>query len=131
MIGMSDEIALTAGVLLIILSERAFRRTRVFVARCLSTEGAVVDHTVEENDSGVHYYAVIRFVDSSGSSHQLIRGPAVRQPPKHGSTVPITYDPSYPANAWITGTAAPWVIPWVIRIAGVAAVAGGVLLRWA
>lgn len=104
MVGIGDEILLMFGGLLIVFSELAFRRTRRLVAKCLSTKGTIVDHTVEEDDGGRYYFAVIQFTDSSGASQQLIGGHGLREPPRHGSTVVITYDLSYPSNAWITGT---------------------------
>src|SRR5688500_12946515 len=116
-----DEIALAAGAVLIVLAVIMFRQTRRFVRRCLLTEGTVIGHTEEEDDGGVYYFSLIGFVDSDGVSHQLT-GSALREPPEQGVIVPITYDPKYPRNAWITGKPAPWVLPWFVALLGLAAV---------
>ena len=124
-----DEIALTVGAVLILLAIVLFRQTRRFVQRCLLAEGTVIGHTEEEDDSGVYYFTVIGFVDSSGASHQLT-GSASREPPAQGGIVPIMYDPTDPTNAWVRGKPAPWVLPWFVAILGVAAVVVGLGMRF-
>ena len=124
-----DEIALAAGAILIAMAVVMFLQTRRFVRRCLRTEGTVIGHTEEEDDSGVYYLSVIGFVDSSGASHQLT-GSFSREPPAQGVVVPITYDPTYPRNAWVTGKPAPWILPWFVAILGVAALVVGIGMRY-
>jgi hypothetical protein len=53
----------------------------------------------------------------------------LQKPPKLGKPVQITYDPTYPANAWITGSASPRVVPWFILVLGIAALIGGIGIR--
>jgi hypothetical protein len=125
-----DEITLTIGVILIALGLAAIRRTRKFIANCRTADGHIAGYTTEESDEGgVYYYSIIRFRGASGVEHE-IRGPhGLQEPPEVGEAVPITYDPTYPTNAWVTGTAAPWVIPWFVLILGVAVVIGGFVVR--
>ncbi len=124
-----DEITLAIGVLLIVLALAAFRRTRKFIAKCRTAGGHISGYTTEESEEGVYYFSVIRFRGSSGVEHE-IRGPnGLQEPPTIGETVSITYDPAYPTNAWVTGTAAPWAIPWFVLLLGVAAMIGGFVVR--
>ena len=124
-----DEITLAVGVMLILFGLAAFRRTRNFIAKCRAADGRISGYTTEESDEGVHYYSVIRFRGASGAEHELRGSHGLQEPPEVGEAVPLTYDPAYPTNAWVTGTAAPWVIPWFVLILGVAAVVGGFVLR--
>ena len=125
-----DELTFTAGAILIAFSLIAFRRTRRFIARCRTAEGRIAGYTTEEDsEDGVWYFSRIRFTDAAGVEREIPGSRGQRQPPVVGETMPITYDPAYPTNAWITGTAAPWVLPWIVLIAGLAAVAGGFVLR--
>lgn len=124
-----DEVTLAIGVLLIVFSLAAFRRTRKFIANCRTAEGRITGYTTEESDDGVHYYSVIRFRGQSNAEHELRGSSGLREPPAVGEMVPITYDPAYPSNAWVTGSASPWVIPWFVLILGVAVVVGGLALR--
>lgn len=126
-----QEIAFGIGLILLVLAFLAFRKTRNFIARCGTAQGTIAGFTEEQDsDNGlIYYYSVIRFVDSSGASHE-IRGPqGLQEPPEIGTPVSITYDPGQPLNAWTSGTAAPWVIPWLTLIAGLCAIAGGVAVR--
>ena len=124
-----DEITLAIGVLLIAFGLAAFRRTRKFIADCLTTEGRISGYTTEDSEDGVYYFSIIRFRGQSGVEHE-IRGPhGLQEPPTIGETVSITYDPAHPTNAWITGTTAPWVIPWLVLLLGVATVIGGFVVR--
>ncbi|MDP9191335.1 MAG: DUF3592 domain-containing protein [Acidobacteriota bacterium] len=125
-----DEITLAIGVMLILFGLAAFRRTRKFIADCRSTEGRVAGYTTEESEEGVYYYTLIRFHGSSGKEHEIRGSTGLQQPPKAGVPVQITYDPAYPTNAWISGTAAPWVVPWFVLILGMAVVVGGFVLRY-
>jgi hypothetical protein len=124
-----DEITLAVGVVLILFSLAMFRRTRKFIANCRTTEGRIAGYTTEDSDDGVYYYSVIRFRGSSGVEHEIGGSHGLQQPPEVGVPVSITYDPAYPTNAWVSGTAAPWVVPWFVLIVGVAAVVGGFVLR--
>lgn len=116
-----DEATLFVGVILIIASFAAFWRTRKFITRCRTADGYVAGYNTEDSDEGVSYFSQIRFADSAGVEHEIL-GSGLRQPPEVGKRVSITYDPSYPTNAWVTGSAAPWVIPWVIVLVGAAVV---------
>lgn len=124
-----DEITLAIGVVLIFLGLAAFRRTRKFIANCRTADGRISGYTTEESDEGIYYYSIIRFRGASGVEHEIRGAHGLQQPPEVGEAVPITYDPSYPTNAWVTGTAAPWVIPWFVLLLGVAAVIGGFVVR--
>jgi hypothetical protein len=77
----------------------------------------------------VYYYSVIRFRGRTGIEHELRGSSALQEPPTVGEVVPITYDPANPSNAWITGTSAPWLIPWFVLLLGIAVVAAGFVLR--
>ncbi len=127
-----QEIAFGIGLVLLVLAFLAFRKTRTFIARCRMAQGTITAFTEEQDsDSGsTYYYSVIRFVDSSGASHEIPGAHGLQEPPEIGTPVSITYDPSYPTNAWITGTAAPWVIPWLVLIAGLCAIGAGVGVRF-
>jgi len=127
--GFLDEITLAIGVLLIIFGLAAFRRTRKFVAQCRTAEGHISGYTTEDSDEGVYYFSVIRFRGRSGVEHEIRGAHGLQEPPTVGETVSITYDPAHPANAWITGTAAPWAIPWFVLLLGVATVVGGFVVR--
>lgn len=124
-----DEITLAIGVLLIVFSLAAFRRTRKFIANCRAAEGRITGYTTEDSEEGVYYYSVIRFRGRTGGEHELRGSTGLQEPPPVGEVVPITYDPAYPSNAWVTGTASPWVIPWFLLVLGVAVVIGGLVLR--
>jgi Protein of unknown function (DUF3592) len=124
-----DEITLAIGVMLILLGLAAFRRTRKFIAKCRTADGRISGYTTEDSGEGVYYYSVIRFRGVSGVEHEIRGAHGLQQPPEVGEAVPITYDPAYPANAWVTGTAAPWVIPWFVLLLGVAVVVGGFVVR--
>ena len=124
-----DEITLAVGVLLIFFSLAVFRRTRKFIAHCRTADGRIAGYTTEESDDGVYYYSIIRFRGLSGVEHEIGGSHGLQEPPEVGAPVSITYDPAYPTNAWVTGTAAPWVVPWFVLIVGVAAVVGGFVLR--
>src|SRR5688500_7423152 len=126
-----EEFAFGIGLVLLVLAFLAFRKTRTFIARCRTTDGTIAGFTEEQDsDSGLtYYYSVIRFVDSSGTSHEIRGSRGLQEPPTIGTPVSITYDPGRPLNAWTSGTAAPWVIPWLVLIAGLCAIAGGVAVR--
>jgi len=127
--GFLDEITLAIGALLILFSLAMFRRTRKFIANCRTTEGRIAGYTTEESDDGVYYYSVIRFGGASGVEHEIGGSSGLQEPPEFGVPVSITYDPAYPTNAWVAGTAAPWVVPWFVLIVGVAVVVGGLVVR--
>ncbi len=120
---------LAIGVLLILAALAAFRRTRTFIARCRTADGWIADYTREESEEGIYYYPVMRFADAAGVEHELRGSGGLQEPPKTGTPVSITYDPTSPSNAWITGTAAPWVIPWLVLLVGVAVVVAGLVVR--
>ena len=124
-----DEITLAVGVMLILFGLAAFRRTRKFIANCRAADGRIAGYTTEESDEGVYYYSLIRFRSVSGVEHEIRGSHGLQQPPEVGVAVPVTYDPAYPTNAWVTGTAAPWVVPWFVLILGVAVLVGGFVLR--
>lgn len=125
-----DELLFAAAALLILGGIAALRKTRRFIANCRNANGRITGFTKEEADEGPDFYfSIIRFADDAGAEHE-IRGPhGSQEPPTVGTPVAITYDPAYPTNAWITGTASPWVIPWLLVIAGVAAAIGGLVVR--
>jgi Protein of unknown function (DUF3592) len=123
-------IVFVIGVLLLIGAARAFRGTRSFIARCQTTDGRVTGYTTEESDEGTHYYAIIHFTDVTGAQRELRGSSGVRQPPAAGTGVRVTYDPESPGNAWIDGSAAPWLIPWLIAVLGIALVVAGAV-SWA
>lgn len=124
-----DVAMLAVGVMLILFSLAAFRGTRKFMAQCQTAEGRLTGYTKEESEEGIYYYSLIRFCDRSAVEHELRGSTGLQEPPEVGATVGITYDPANPSNAWITGTAAPWVIPWFILILGAAFVIGGFAVR--
>jgi hypothetical protein len=123
-----DELLLGSGAMVLLLAFAAFRQARRFAARCLTTEGWVAGSVREESDDGVTYFARIRFRDVRGQEHE-IPGPGLREEPAVGDTVPVTYDPNYPTNAWAPGCIAPWGVPALVLFAGVALVIAGVVLR--
>jgi hypothetical protein len=124
-----DEATLAIGAMLILFSLMAFRRTRKFIAECRTVDGHVAGYTTEESDDGVYYYSVMRFRDRSGVEHELRGSSGLQEPPEVGATVGITYHPSDPSNAWVTGTAAPWVVPWFVLIVGLGFAIGGFVVR--
>jgi hypothetical protein len=124
-----DEITLAVGVMLIVFGLTTFRRTRKFIANCRTADGHISGYTTEESDEGVYYYSIIRFRGVSGVEHEIRGAHGLQQPPEVGEAVAITYDPAYPTNAWVTGTAAPWVVPWFVLILGVVLVVGGFAMR--
>lgn len=125
-----DEITLAIGVILMLTAVAAFRRTRKFIAACRTTPGRITGYRSEESDEGpVFHFAVIRFRDASGVEREMPGPHGLQEPPIVGAEVSITYDPAYPANAWISGSTAPWVIPWLILIAGIGAVAASFVIR--
>ncbi|HYC59393.1 MAG TPA: DUF2330 domain-containing protein [Thermoanaerobaculia bacterium] len=128
--GPLDEIVLAIGALLIALSARMFYSTRALIARCRTADGRVTHYNTEEDpDSGVpFYYARVRFRDASGIEHETRGSSGLREPPTVGAPVRVTYDLSYPSNAWITGSSLPWVLPWLVLILGLTAVVIGLLL---
>lgn len=77
----------------------------------------------------MYHFAVITFRDAAGAERELRGSHGEREPPQAGSEVPITYDAADPANAWITGTSGPWVIPWVVLLAGVGVVIASFTVR--
>src|SRR5688572_16532775 len=117
-----DEITFAIGGVLILLALAALRRTRKFIARCRTADGRIAGYTSQDSEEGVYYFSVIRFRDASDVEHEIRGSSGLRQPPEVGAAVPITYDPASPTNAWITGTAAPWVLPWFVLLAGIALV---------
>lgn len=130
MTGPFDELTLALGAIFIALGLLARHRTKRFITRCLTTEGTVVGYKKEESSEGADfYYSTIRFVDASGTSHE-IGGPHGSQvPPVIGTVHSITYDPSYPTNAWITGGCGPWAIAWLILLIGIGGVIAGFVMR--
>lgn len=124
-----DEATLAIGAMLIVFSVMAFRRTRKFIAQCQTVDGRVAGYTTEESDERVYHYALIRFRDRSGVEHELRGSTGQQEPPEVGATEGITYHPADPSNAWVTGTAAPWVIPWFVLMVGLGFVIGGFVLR--
>lgn len=126
-----QELAFGIGVVLLVLAFLAFRKTRAFIVRCHTAEGTITGYREEpDSDSGVpFYFSDIEFKDASGASHRIGGPHGLQEPPNIGSHVSITYDPGYPSNAWITGTASPWVIPWLVLIAGLVAIGAGVAVR--
>src|SRR5688572_8115744 len=120
-----DEAMFAVGAALIVLAVTAFRRTRRFIAKSHTAVGRIVRYDAEDSDEGVYYFAFLRYTDASGKEHEIpVRG-GQREPGEIGEIVSITYDPTYPTNAWITGTASPWIIPWLILVVGVGVVIGG------
>ena len=124
-----DEITLGIGVMLIVFSVAAFRRTRKFIARCHTTDGRITGYTSEDSEEGLYYYSVVGFRDRSGVDHEMRGSSGLQEPPIVGTAVSITYDTASPKNAWVAGTAAPWVIPWLVLLIGVAFVIGGFVVR--
>src|SRR5687768_14460014 len=125
-----DELTFTIGAILIVLGLYAFGKTKRFIARCLTAEGTIVDYKKESSDEGPDFYfPVIRYVDASGVPREIGGPHGLQEPPTIGTMHSITYDPTYPTNAWITGTGGPWGIPWLILIAGIGAVIAGVFMR--
>jgi hypothetical protein len=123
-----DEATLAIGVILLVCSWAAFRRTRTFIANCRVTDGYIAAYRTEDSDEGVSYFAVMRFRDVAGVEHEIGGAHGLQNPPKVGKVVSITYDPRYPTNAWVTGTSGPWFLPWLILIAGIATVAASVVV---
>lgn len=124
-----DELAFAAGALLILAGLFAFRQTRRFIARCRAAEGRITGYDADDSDGTTFYFSRIRFRDAAGVEHE-IRGPhGLQEPPEVGTAVPITYDPTYPTNAWTTGTSGPWVIPWLIVLLGIAGIIAGFAIR--
>lgn len=126
-----DELCLALGVILMVCALRMITVTRKWLKRCVNTKGQIVGFTESrDSDSGAtHYFDAIRFTDQNGDSHE-IGGPHARQhPPKIGRSVPITYDPAQPTNAFVTGSASPWVIPVLVTVLSVVAAGVGVALR--
>ena len=126
-----DEICLAAGLILLAFSVRMYGATRAFLARCINTEGRIVGHTEStDSDSGrISCFDLIQFTDRNGDKHDIGGGHGQQRPSKVGRSVPITYDPSYPANAFITGSGSPWVIPVFVAVLGAVALAvGGIVL---
>ena len=124
-----DEATLAVGAMLILFSLMTFRRTRKFIAQCRTVDGRVAGYTKEESDGSVYYYSLMRFRDQAGVEHELRGSTGLQQPPEVGATVGITYHPADPSNAWVTGTAAPWVVPWFVLIVGLGFAIGGFVLR--
>src|SRR5688500_11850770 len=126
-----DEFVLAAGALLLLLAFASFRHTKRFLARFLTATGTLASYTTEiDPDSGrPWYYSVIRFADAAGVTREVNGSRGLQKPPKLGTRVQITYDPTYPANAWITGSASPGVLPWFILVLGLAALIGGIGIR--
>ena len=124
-----DEILIVAGAIILIGAFIAFRKTRFFIAKCRTTEGTIVDVVKEESDDGVWFFWVVEF-NTSAVSKQRIRGAHGHQePPTIGTVLSITFDGDNPKNAWVTGTAAPWIVPWFVAIVGIACVIGGLAIR--
>jgi hypothetical protein len=124
-----DEFLIGSGVVLLLWGVHALRKTRRFISRCLTTEGTIVRFTVSDDDESLFYYATVTFTDADGVEHERQPGNGLQRPPQIGSSVSITYDPTNPSNSWITGSAAPWVVPWFIVVAGCATIIGGFALR--
>lgn len=113
-----------AGIGLIILSMAMFRHTKRFASKCITANGRVTRYA-EDNEGDV-CYPVVSFKDRSGKTHE-ITCPSARPLPPIGQVAQVTYDPTYPSNAWVTGSIAPWVIPSVVGMAGIALI----IARWA
>lgn len=124
-----DEGAFVLGALLIAGSVAMFRRTRTFIARCHDAEGRIAGYATDESDDGVSYYPLIRFRDEAGVEHEIRDAGGLQRPPKVGKRAALTYDPAHPTNAWRTGSAAPWIIPWFVLLAGIAAILAGFVIR--
>ncbi len=110
------------GVGLIILSIAMFRHTKRFASKCVTANGRVTRYA-EDNEGDV-CFPVVSFEDRSGKTHEIICPSASPLPPI-GQTAQVTYDPAYSSNAWVTGSIAPWVIPSVVGIAGIALIITG------
>jgi hypothetical protein len=124
-----DELAFAIGVALILAGIAAIRRTRRLVAGSRTASGRISGYDEDDSDDGIWYFSRIRFRDEAGVEHE-IRGPhGSQEPPEVGAVVPITYDPAYPANAWPTGSCAPWVLGWLIVLLGIAGVIAGFVIR--
>ena len=126
---MLDEITLAIGVIVVLLGLAAFRRTSTFITRCRTTTGRISSYTTEDSEEGVYHFWQIRFTDASGIEHEIRGARGLRAPPDVGATMPITYDPAYPTNAWVSGTSAPWVIPWAVTMLGLATIAASFVIR--
>jgi hypothetical protein len=124
-----DELLFASGVGVLLLALVAFRQARRFAARCQTTEGWVIGAEKHESDDGFTYYARICFRDARGKEHE-ISGSGLREPPKVGDKVSVTYDPNDPTNAWAPGCVAPWGVPIVVLLVGVALVMVGLVLRF-
>ena len=124
-----DELLFGSGALMLLLALAAFRRARRFLARCRSTEGWIAGSVKEDSDDGVTWFARIRFRDAVGQEHE-ISGPGLREEPRAGGKVQVTYDPNNPTNAWAPGCIAPWGVPTLLLLAGVVLVTAGLVLRF-
>lgn len=105
-----------------------YRRTRQWHARVLETEAEVVAWVAEEDDSGISYRAVYRYAgienDVVGGNHN------VRTQPTIGEKAVIYYDPSYPTNAFIRGSKAPFFLPGCGFVLGLALLAWAIYVRF-
>ncbi|MEO6260001.1 MAG: DUF3592 domain-containing protein [Thermoanaerobaculia bacterium] len=127
-----DEITIASGLLLIVWSAALFRATRRWRSKCVTTEGRIVGFTesYDSDGSSTMYFDKIHFTDLKGQAVE-IGGPHGRpHPPELGESLSITYDPTYPKNAFITGSFSPWVIPALILTAGVVALAVGAAIHF-
>jgi hypothetical protein len=124
-----DDGMLAVGALLILGAVAMFRHTKKFIARCRTAEGRITSYTTDDSDEGVCYYAVVRFLDAAGAEHEVRGSSGLQRPPKVGKRVTITYDPANPTNAWPSKSGAPWVLPWLVLLAGIGCSIAGLVIH--
>ena len=106
----------------------AHRRTRQWLSRIVRTNAEIVACVEDEDDSGVSYRAVYKYAgietDVIGGNHN------VRTRPTIGENVVIYYDPSYPTNAFLKGSTAPWFLSGCALVVGVALIIWAIYVRF-
>ena len=118
-----SNLMLLSAALVLFGSVWTYRRTHQWLARVVRTKAEIVAWVEDEDDSGVSYRAVYKY---AGVETDVVGGnDSIRNPPTIGEEAVIYYDPSYPSNAFLEGSRAPFVLP------GCGVVIGVILIVWA
>ena len=99
-------------------------------ARSTKASGTVVKHMKFQNDSGIVYRLQLNFVDRSGARHEFLSKIAVTDPTMYpdGSSVPVLYDTSQPADARVGVFMFLWFWPVLFLSLGILQGGVGIIL---
>lgn len=119
---------LLGAALILFGSVRAYVRTRRWLSRVVPVKAEIVAWIEDEDDSGVSYRAVYKYAgietDIIGGNHSVRTRPAI------GERAVVYYDPTYPTNAFLRGSTAPWFLTGCTLVIGVSLIIWAIVIRF-